>query len=127
MTNDEKAAQRPRRFDLEERTARFGEAIIAFAKRVPANLVTQPLIPQLVDSGTSVGANYCEADDAGTKKEFKYRISLCKRESRESKHWLRMLAAAVPDMKEEARTLWREAKELNLIFSAIYRGKRAGP
>jgi four helix bundle protein len=110
-------------YDLEERTGLFGEAIIAFAKRIPLNLVTQPLIPQLVDSGTSVGANYCEADNAGSKKEFRYRVSLCKRESRETKHWLRMVAAAAPELKVEARLLWQEAKELNLIFSAIFRGK----
>jgi four helix bundle protein len=115
-----------KRYDLEERTAQFGETIIAYAKRIPTNLVTQPLIPQLVDSGTSVGANYCEADNAGSKKEFRYRISLCKRESRETKHWLRMIAAAVPELKEDARPLWREAQELNLIFSAIFRGKKGG-
>ena len=82
----------PKPYDLEERTGRFGEVLIAFAKRIPANLVTEPLIPQLVRAGTSVGANYCEADDAGSKKEFCYRISICKRESRETKHWLRMVA-----------------------------------
>jgi four helix bundle protein len=115
--------QEENRFDLEDRTANFGESIIAFAKKVPVNPVTEKMIGQLVDAGTSVGANYCEADDAGSKKEFRYRISLCKRESRESKHWLRMIAKAVPELKEEARTLWQEAKELNLIFSSIYRGK----
>ena len=111
---------------MEERTARFGESIIDFAKKIPVNLITTPIITQLVDAGTSVGSNYCEADDAGTKKEFLYRISLCKRESRESKHWLRMTVRAVPDLAEQARALWQEAKELNLIFSAIYRGKNRG-
>ena len=129
MADDEcqngRAGESKKRYDLEDRTARFGEAIIAFAKKIPANLVTQPLIPQLVDSGTSVGANYCEANDAGSKKEFRYRISLCKRESHESKHWLRMVAAAVPELKGDARVLWQEAKELHLIVSAIYRGKKA--
>jgi four helix bundle protein len=123
MSNDKEERSPTRPFDLEERTGQFGEAVIAFAKVVPVNLITQPLIPQLVDSGTSVGANYCEADNAGSKKEFRYRISLCKRESRETKHWLRMIAAAAPELKAEARPLWREAKELNLIFSAIHRGK----
>jgi len=112
-----------RRYDLEERTAKFGEAIVQFAKRAPLNPVTEPLIRQLVRSGTSVGANYCEADDAGSKKEFRYRISICKRESRETKHWLRMMASAAPDFKEEARNHWQEAKELHLIFAAIYRGR----
>ncbi len=121
MTNGA-GADREKRYDLEERTARFGEAVIEFARKIPAGPVTEPLIGQLVRAGTSVGANYCEADDAGSKKEFPYRISLCKRESRETKHWLRMIAAAIPEQKEGARLLWREATELNLIFSAIFRG-----
>ncbi len=112
-------------FDLEERTAKFGENVIAFVRTVLITPVTEPLIQQLVKSATSVGANYCEADDAGSKKEFRYRISLCKRESRETKHWLRMMAKAVPEKKDEARQLWQEAKELNLIFASIYRGGKS--
>jgi four helix bundle protein len=112
------------KFDLEERTAKFGEAVIAFAKKVPVNLITTPLIPQFVESGTSVGSNYCEADDAGSKKEFLYRISLCKRELRETKHWPRMIVAAEAGLRDDAARLWQEAKELNLIFAAIYRRKR---
>src|SRR5262245_50250249 len=120
MSNDE----RPKGFDVEERTARFGEAIIEFAKRIPQNPVTLPLISQLVRAGTSVGANYREADDAvSKKKDFRFKIGTCKKESRESKHWLRMVAAAAETTKEEARTLWQEAKELHLIFAAIYRKK----
>jgi len=122
MSNDE-AKDSPKRYDLEERTGRFGEAVIRFAKGLPVNPVTSPLISQLVRAATSIGANYCEADDAGSKKEFRYRISVCKRESRESKHWLRMVAAAVPEATQDARSLWQEAKELHLIFAAIYRRK----
>ena len=127
MSNDESTtpvAEVVPRYDLEERTALFGEAIIRFAKTIPENPVTTKLITQLANAGTSVGANYCEADDAGTRKEFRYRISICKRESRESKHWLRMIVAAVPELKDKARFLWQEAKELHLIFASIYRGKR---
>jgi len=125
MTNDGSAQpERKKVYDFEERTARFGEAVIGFVRQVALGPVTEPIIRQLVNSATSVAANYCEADDSGSKKEFRYRISLCKRESREAKHWLRMIAAAVPERKEDARALWREAKELNLIFSAIFRGKK---
>jgi four helix bundle protein len=109
------------KFDLEERTAKLGEAIIAFAKRVPINLITTPLVAQLVRAGTSVDANYVEADDADSKKDFRFKIGLCRREARETKHWLRMIVAASPQMREEARPLWQEAKELNLIFGAIRR------
>ena len=121
MTEQRALPPGDRVYDLEERTARFGEAIIRFARTVPVNPVTTPLIRQLVNAGTSVGANYCEADEAGTRKEFRYRISVCKREARESKHWLRMIAAAVPDLAGEARPHWQEAKELHLIFASIYR------
>ena len=121
---EDTSSKHGRTFDLEERTGKFGEEIVVFARKIPVNEVTSTLIRQLIDSGTSVGANYCEADDAGSRKEFRYRISLCQRESRETKHWLRMIAAATPELKPEARTLWQEAKELNLIFASIHRGKR---
>jgi len=110
-------------FDLAERTARFGEDAVRYARRIPPDSVSIPLIRQLVRAATSIGANYCEADEAGSRKEFRYRISVSCRESRESKHWLRMLAVAAPDHKEDARILWKEAHELNLIFAAIARQK----
>ena len=125
MTGTAKVADdvqgKPQKFDLEERTARFGESVIAFAKKIPRNPVTLPLISQLVRSGTSVGANYCEADDAVSKKEFRNKIGTCKKEARETKYRLRMIGGAEPDMKEEARVLWQEAKELHLIFASILR------
>lgn len=108
-------------FALEERTARFGEAVIRFLKTLPQNSITIPLISQLVRSATSVGANYCEADDAVTKKVFRQKIGTCKAEARESKHWLRMIATACEPSKDEARKLWQEAKELHLIFCKIHR------
>jgi four helix bundle protein len=108
-------------FDLEERTALFGEAVIQFAKKIPKNPVSTPLISQLVRAGTSIGANYCEADDAVSKKDFKNKIGTCRKEARETKLWLRMIAAAEPELKVEARKLWQEAKELHLIFAAIWR------
>lgn len=107
-------------FDLEERTAKFGEDIVAFCKGISVSVVTRPLIDQLVRAGTSVGANYAEADDADGKRDFRHKISICKKEARESKHFLRMLIVADPSCKERAEPLWQEAKELNLIFNAIY-------
>jgi four helix bundle protein len=108
-------------YDLEERTAKFGEEIVKFCRRVPQDTVTKPLINQLVKCGTSVGANYCEADDAESGNDFKHKIGICKKEARESKHFLRMVVVAVPDMKEEAKVLWKEAQELNLILNSIFR------
>jgi four helix bundle protein len=120
----EEASAQKRPYDLEERTARFGEAIIGFAKKIPHRPVNNRLIDQLVGAGTSVGANYCEADDGVTRKDFLHRIGTCKKEARETKFFLRMLATAEPDLKLQARNLWKEARELHLIFSAIWRRGR---
>lgn len=109
------------KFDLEERTAEFGEEVVRFAKDMPKSEVTRPIIIQLVKCGTSVGANYCEADDAESRKDFRHKIGICKKEAREAKHFLRMAATAVPEKQKWARKLWQEAKELNLILNSIYR------
>jgi four helix bundle protein len=111
------------KYDLEERTARFGEALIDFAKTIPQNPVTNRLISQLVGAGTSIGANYCEADDAVSRKEFFLRIGTCRKEARETKHFLRMIVRAIPSLKPAARELWREARELHLIFAKICRSR----
>jgi four helix bundle protein len=113
--------ERCRIYDLEERTAKFGEAIIEFAKKAPRNVITLPLIGQLVRAGTSVGANYSEADDAESRKDFKHKIGICRKESRESRFFLRMIVKAVPELKEDAAPLFQEAGELNSIFAAIVR------
>ena len=110
-------------YDLEERTARFGEVVIDFSKTIPQDAVTNRLIGQLVGAATSVGANYVEADDAISKKEFLKNIGTCRKEARETKHFLRMIVRAVPGLKPEARKLWGEARELHLIFSKIWRSK----
>ena len=110
---DEKPAE------LVERCARFGESAIHFAKRVSRNVITNPLISQLVRSATSVGANYCEARNASSRKDFFHRVSISQREALEAKHWLRMIVAADEEYRSEARVLWKEANELHLILSSI--------
>lgn len=101
-------------YDLEERTARFGEAIIDSAKTIPQSAVTHRIIGQLIGAATSTGANYVEADDAVSKKEFLKNIGTCRKEARETKHFLRMAVRAAPELKPQAQELWVEAKELHL-------------
>ncbi|MFO1450283.1 MAG: four helix bundle protein [Opitutaceae bacterium] len=108
-------------YDLEERTTVFANLVIELCLEVRETAVTRPLISQLVRSGTSIGANYCEADDAESKPDFRHKIALCRKESREAKYWCRLLAQAVPEKKAPLRSLWTEANELNLIFSTIFR------
>ena len=112
-------------FDLSERTSKFGEETIKFSKKISENSITKPVISQLVRAGTSVGANYCEADNAESRKDFIHKIGICKKESRETMHWLRMTVVASPTLRDEARMLWQEAKELNLIFNAIVISSRS--
>ena len=110
-----------RPFELEERTAQFGEAIVRFSKKIPRDPTNNRLIDQLVGCGTSVGANYCEADERVSKKDFRCTIGRCVKEAKETKYFLRLIASSEPKLASEARELFREAKELHLIFASIYR------
>ncbi|HEY4519584.1 MAG TPA: four helix bundle protein [Candidatus Paceibacterota bacterium] len=111
--------QNNKSFDLEERTARFGENTVTICRKIQSDAVTNPLINQLVRSSTSVGANYCEANAASSRKDFKNKIHICKKEAQETKHWIRMLSHAAPQIRTEARLLWKECQELTLIFGKI--------
>lgn len=107
------------KYDLEERTAVFGENIIEFLQKIPSNSLTTPLITQLIKSSTSIGANYMEANHASSKKDFRNKIAICTKEANETKHWLRMISKAAPQHIEKCRNLWKEAHELTLIFATI--------
>lgn len=108
-----------KKYDLEERTAKFGEDIIVFAKSLPKNEITQRLIPQLVGAATSVGANYCEADCSESSKDFIHKMAIANKEAKESKHFLRMVSTACEEHMQRSEELWQEAHELNLIFTTI--------
>ena len=106
-------------WDLEERVSLFGERLVRFSKRIPHDPTSNRLIDQLVGAGTSVGANYCEANEAVSKKDFKNTISRCMKEAKETKFFLRMVVASEPELASEARVLYREAHELLLIFDSM--------
>jgi four helix bundle protein len=122
MTNQILISKIPsKKYDLEERTTKFSEDIIDFSRKLPKDLITKPLISQLIRAGTSIGANYSEADEANSQKDFIHKIAISKKETKETKYWLRLIAYSLSDFKEEARKLWKEAQELNLIFATIIR------
>jgi len=112
-------------YDLEERTAKFGEDVIVFLRTISKDEITRPLISQLIRSATSIGANYCEANEAISKKDFRNKVCIARKEAHESKHWFRMLAKAVPSSAKKARILWKEAHELTLILATIV--KKSNP
>ncbi|MFH1662104.1 MAG: four helix bundle protein [Candidatus Falkowbacteria bacterium] len=111
-------------YDLEERTAKFGEDIIEFARNFKRDEINRSLLNQIVRSGTSVGANYMEADGAESGKDFRHKIAICKKEAKETRHWLRMIAKANPEKTKRCRELWQEVHELTLIFSSILLPKK---
>ncbi|MFH1956103.1 MAG: four helix bundle protein [Patescibacteria group bacterium] len=107
------------KYNLEDRTARFGESTIEFCKTIKQDVITRPIISQIVRSATSIGANYCEANNASSKKDFKNKIFICKKECQETKHWLRMIAKCDPEKRDEIKKLWKECQELTMIFQKI--------
>lgn len=108
-----------KKYDLEERTAKFGEDIIIFVKQLPRNDITKRLIPQLIGAATSVGANYCEADCSESNKDFVHKMAIANKEAKESKHFLRMVSQACEEHSDRSEELLQEAHELNLIFTTI--------
>ena len=111
--------QTSQKFDLEERTIKFGENVILLCRRVKVDFVNRSIIDQLIRSATSIGANYTEANGASSKKDFRNKIYFCKKESQETRYWLRMLTIASPAFKQELLGLKQEAHEFVLIFQKI--------
>jgi four helix bundle protein len=108
-------------FDFEERTAVFGENIVRFAKQLPRGPGNDRLINQIVGAGTSVGANFCEANDCVSKKDFRYSAKRCIKEAKETRFFLRMIVVAEPSLADQARVLYREATELIRILATMCR------
>lgn len=111
-------------WDLAERSARFGEAIVVFARTVPRHPANDRLINQIVGAGTSVGANYCEANESVSQKDFLFSVSRCVKEAKETRFFLRMVVASEPHLAVTARPLWIEATELLRIFAAMRKRPR---
>jgi len=107
------------KYDLEERTKCFSKEIINFSIKLVKNKINENIISQMLRSATSVGANYCEANGASSRKDFKNKIFICRKEIQETKYWLELLATSNPEEKETLRKFWKEAHELTLIFNKI--------
>jgi len=107
------------KFDLEDRTLEFAMNVVRLCKQLPSNSVNREIISQLVRSGGSVGANYREANDALSKKDFGYRIKISRKEAKETYYWLQLLKEANAEFKGEIDVLLQEALELKSIFSSI--------
>ena len=110
-----------KRFDLEERTFQFAKRIRAFVKTLPKTIANLEDARQLVRASGSVGANYIEANEALSKKDFLFHIKICRKEAKESRYWLRLIETSDADMNSERDSLVQEAQELMNIFGSIFR------
>ena len=111
-----------RPYDLEDRTYEFGKAVRDFIRAIPMTLSNIEDAKQVVRSSGSVGANYIEANEAVSRNDFIHRTKICRKEARESRHWLRLLYTKEETTLDQRReALMQEAYELTLIFSAILR------
>lgn len=115
MTLDRKKANQK----LLRRTFKFAEDILGLTQNLPKNIGNKPLIIQLIKAGTSIGANYREACEAESAKDFVHKIRISKKEARESDYWLKLLSRFNPDFKKEIIPLRNEAEEFVKIFSTI--------
>lgn len=106
-------------YDLESRTKQFSKDIIRFLSTLKINEINRNIISQLIRSATSVGANYCEANGASSKKDFRNKIFICRKEIQETRYWLELLGETTIKGEETLKQLSKEAHELTLIFNKI--------
>ncbi len=104
-------------FDLEVRTRNFAKQTIMLLRSLKQNAINQRIIGQLVGSSGSIGANYCEALESESRKDFVHKILIAKKEIKETRHWLELLAVAEPAIEDRIKLLNKECNELLLIFS----------
>ncbi|MFZ5906204.1 MAG: four helix bundle protein [Nitrospirota bacterium] len=116
---NQQTSTKTKKFDLEERTLEFAKAIVRLCKQLPQNVINLQFIGQLIRCSGSVGANYREANDSLSKKDFSYRIKICRKEAKESCFFLELLAEANPEFADKIEVLFEEANELKKIFSSI--------
>ncbi len=111
--------QNSKQYNLESRTLEFGKRIVRLAKALSRNQINLTLVSQIIRSGTSVGANYREANETATKKDFLYRMRICLKEAKETLYWLEIIIEANPEISKRTKPLLIETTELVKIFAAI--------
>jgi len=114
--------QNPKQYDLEERTLKFAKRVRAFVKKLKTTISNIEDGKQLVRASGSVGANYIEANEALSKKDFVMRIKICRKEAKESRYWLKLVnPEGKLEIERERKELVQEAIELTNIFGSILR------
>jgi four helix bundle protein len=119
---ENESKQQTRQYDLEQRTFDFAKQVRLFIRQIPKTVANVEDIRQLVRASGSVGANYIEANESLSKKDFLMRIKICRKEAKEGRYWLQLIDAGHESKIEKLRLeLVQEATELTSIFGAIFR------
>ena len=108
-----------KRYDLEDRTLEFSKRLIKLIKSLPKDNINLVFGRQLIRSGTSIGANYREANETETKKDFKFRLRISRKEAKETIYWLNLIIEANPQLRREIQPMLQENMELLKILAAI--------
>jgi four helix bundle protein len=111
--------QKLKTYDLEERTAKFARNVIGFVNLCPKTTANFEINKQLIRAAGSVGANYIEANEALSKKDFAMRVKICRKEAKESRYWLTLIEITGEAMENKRQTIVNESTELLKIFSSI--------
>lgn len=112
-------SQNSKQYDLEERTYQFAKRVRDFVKKLPQSLANIEYGKQLIDSSSSVGANWIEANESFSKKDFSMRVKICRKEAKESHYWLRLIEVNNDILEKERNELLQEALELTKIFGSM--------
>ena len=110
--------EKPRKYDLEERTLQFAKRVAGFTKEVVKDIPNVEYSKQVIRSSGSVGANYIEANESLSKRDFAMRIKICRKEAKETRFWLQLMTCADSNNLEKEQLI-QESTELLKIFSAI--------
>jgi len=114
--------QNSKQYDLEDRTLAFAKKVRAFVNKLPKTTANIEDGKQLIKASGSVGSNYIEANEALSKKDFRFRIKICRKEAKESRYWLKLVdTQGDPEQEQERKDLEQEATELMNIFGSILR------
>jgi len=107
------------KYDFEERTTEFAKSVIRMCKTVKYDSISDQLFKQVVRFAGSIGANYREANDALGTKDFLYRLRICRKEAKETLHWLSLIEVACPGLSMELSKIKRENQELLWILNSM--------
>ncbi|MCX6730643.1 MAG: four helix bundle protein [Candidatus Roizmanbacteria bacterium] len=114
-----------KKYDLEERVTLFSENLITFCKILSITTISKPLIDQLIRCGTSIGANYMEANACSSRRDFINKVNIARKESKETLYWLRLLSIQFPERKDKLGILWKETHEISLILGGILKSAKS--